>query len=104
MWADKLRGAFDYFDRDKDGSLDAKEVGNVFSDSGVQQMLQNGFYQPTPQDRPSVERLDKDADGLVCFAEYLAYYRGSTSIVFRSQPVVAENPAGAAVTEALYKL
>jgi Ca2+-binding EF-hand superfamily protein len=104
MWADKLRGAFDYFDRDDDGFLDAKEVGNVFSDSGVQQMLQNGFYQPTPQDRPSVERLDKDADGQVSFAEYLAYYRGSTSMVFRAQPVVAENPAGAAVTEALFKM
>ena len=48
-------------------------------------MLQNGFYQPTPQDRPTLERLDKDGDGKVSFAEYVEYYRGATAMVFRSQ-------------------
>jgi len=104
MWSDKLRAAFEFFDRDKDGFLSAAESPNTFSDTGVQQMLQNGFYQPTPKDRATIDRLDNDGDGKVSFAEYVAYYRGSTAFVFRSQPVVAENPTGAAVTEALFKL
>ena len=104
MWAAKLRGAFDYFDRDKDGFLDAKEVQNIFSDTGMTQMLQNGFYQPTPQDRPSVDRLDKDGDGKISFAEYVAYYHRSTGLVFRTQPLIAENPTRTAVTEAIFKL
>ena len=49
MWRTRLRTAFDYFDRDKDGVLNGFEVQNIFSDAGIVQMLQNGFYQPTPQ-------------------------------------------------------
>ena len=104
MWAAKLRGAFGQFDRNKDGFLDSREVQNIFSDTGLTQLLQNGFYQPTPQDRPTIDRLDRDGDGKVSFAEYLAYYQRSTALVFRTQPVLPENPTGAAVTAALFKL
>ena len=104
MWAEKLRKAFDHFDRDKDGYLSEKEVENIFSDVGILQMLQNGFYQPTPQDRPTLARLDKDGDGKVSFEEYVAYYKASTAQLFRPQPAIAENPSGAAATEALFKL
>ena len=103
-WGEKLRAGFDHFDRDKDDSLSAKEVGNIFSDTGVTMMMQNGFYQPTPQDRPSLDRLDSDGDGKVSYAEYVAYYRGATALVLRGQPAVAENATGAAVTESLFKM
>jgi Ca2+-binding EF-hand superfamily protein len=104
VWHEKLRKAFDHFDRDKDGYLNAKELENIFSDTGLSQLLQNGFYQPTPNERPSMEKLDKDGDGRISFAEYAAYYTRSTALLFRPQPAVADNPAGAAATEALFKL
>ena len=62
MWRDRLKQAFDYFDRDKDGDLNGFETQNIFSDTGLVMMLQNGFYQPTPQDRPTLEKLDTDGD------------------------------------------
>src|SRR5207244_3870499 len=63
-----------------------------------------GFYQPTPQDRPTLERLDTDRDGKVSFQEFAAYYKASAAQTLRPQPPVAENPANAAATEALFKL
>jgi Ca2+-binding EF-hand superfamily protein len=104
MWRVRLRQAFVFFDRDRDGVLSEKEVPNCFSDSGMVQMLQNGFYQPTPQDRPTVERLDTNGDGRVSFGEFVVYYKGSTAQVFRGQQQVAENPFSASTTEALFKL
>jgi Ca2+-binding EF-hand superfamily protein len=104
MWRGRLRHAFDHFDRDRDGLLGEKEVQSIFSDTGIVQMLQNGFYQPTPQDRPTMDRLDANGDRRVSFGEFAAYYRASTAQVFRGQQPVAENPFNAATTEALFKL
>jgi Ca2+-binding EF-hand superfamily protein len=104
LWYEKLHNVFEFFDRDKDGYLDAKEVERIFSDTGITQMLQNGFYQPTPNDRPTLERLDTNGDGKVSFEEFAIYYKRSTSIILRPQPAVADNPQGAAATEALFKL
>ena len=104
LWRARLRVAFTFFDRDGDGFLNDKEVSSSFSDAGLVQILQNGFYQPTPQDRPSVERLDRDGDRRVSFNEYATYLKSSTAQVFRSQQPVAENPYNAATTEALFKL
>ena len=104
MWRERLKHSFDYFDRDKDGYLNGFEVQNVFSDTGIVQMLQNGFYQPTPQDRPTLDKLDTDGDRKVSFDEFVTYYKTSTAQVLRPQPAMAENPYNAAVTEALFKL
>jgi Ca2+-binding EF-hand superfamily protein len=104
MWRDRLRASFEFFDRDRDGFLNEKEVQNILSDTGIVQMLQNGFYQPTPQDRPNVERLDLDRDGRVSFGEYAAYYKTATTQIFREQPATPENPFNAATTESLFKL
>jgi Ca2+-binding EF-hand superfamily protein len=104
LWRSRLREAFNFFDRDGDGFLNVKEVASSFSDTGVVQMLQNGFYQPTPQDRPSVERLDTDGDQRVSFGEYVKYFKGSTAQVLRAQQPLAENPFNAATTEAVFKL
>ena len=99
-----MKHSFDYFDRDKDGYLNGFEVQNIFSDTGIVQMLQNGFYQPTPQDRPTLDKLDTDGDRKVSFDEFVTYYKTSTAQVLRPQPAMAENPYNAAVTEALFKL
>lgn len=104
MWRDRLQKAFNYFDRDKDGTLNGFEVQNIFSDTGIVMMLQNGFYQPTPQDRPTLDKLDTDGDRTVSFNEFVAYYRSSTAHVFRPQPPMDENPYNATSTEALFKL
>ncbi len=104
LWRDKLRATFDYFDRDRNGSLDEKETARIFSDSGLALTVQNGFYQPTPQDRPSLERLDTDRNGRVSFAEYVAYYTATTAGVFVPQQVLPDNVYSGAVTEAVFRL
>jgi len=104
MWRDRLHKAFTYFDRDKDGMLNGFEVQNIFSDTGIVMMLQNGFYQPTPQDRPTLDKLDTNGDRKVSFNEFVTYYKSATAQVFRPQQPMAENPYNAATTEALFKL
>ncbi|WP_439631280.1 hypothetical protein [Gemmata sp.] len=104
LWQERLRAAFEFFDRDRDGSLNEKEAGLIFSDAGLNQALQSGFYQPTPQDRPALARLDADKNGAVSFDEYLAYYRASSAGLVRPQPAQPDYTNGGAVTEALFKL
>ena len=95
---------FDFFDRDKDGFLSANEVQNIFSDTGLTMMLQNGFYQPTPQDRPTLERLDLNGDQKVSFDEFVQYYKQARAQVLRTTSATPDNPTNAAATEALFKL
>ena len=104
LWRDKLRKAFDYFDRDRDGFLNGFEVEHIFSDTGVSLMLQNGIYQPTPQDRPTLDRLDTDGDRKVSFDEFVAYYKTSVKAILRPQPPAQDFSNSAALTEALFKL
>ncbi|HEV3385255.1 MAG TPA: EF-hand domain-containing protein [Gemmata sp.] len=104
IWLEKLRKMFDYFDRDKDGYLNAKEVQNIFSDTGLTMMLQNGFYQPTPQDRPTLARLDLNGDQKVTFEEFAVYYKQASAQVLRTTSQTPENPTNAAATETLFKL
>ena len=103
-WLAALKAAFDYFDRDADGYLSGFEVQYIFSDAGLAQVLTNGSpYTPNPTDRPTLDRLDADGDKRVSFAEFAAYYRLAASQAMRPQAAVAENPANAQVTEALFK-
>lgn len=104
IWHEKLRKMFDYFDRDKDGFLSAKEVQNIFSDTGLTMMLQNGFYQPTPQDRPTLERIDLNGDQQVSFEEFAVYYKSASTQVLRTAGQAPENPINAAATEVLFNL
>ena len=104
VWLDTLRQAFDYFDRNGDGSLNEAELRLAFSARGLAALLQSGQPTPTPQDIPTVAQLDADGDGRVSFAEFVASYRPAVAQVLRAQPAVAENPFGARVTEALFKL
>ncbi len=100
----KLREVFDYYDRNKDGYLGEKEVTNIFSDSGLNLLLLNGFFQITPNDRPSLERLDTNRDGRVSLEEYLSSYKISAASFVRPQVPMAENPLSAGTTEALFEL
>jgi Ca2+-binding EF-hand superfamily protein len=103
-WAQRLRTAFEYFDRDGDGYLGAKEVPSVFSDVGVAQLLANGFYQPTPNTAPTLEALDTDKDGRVSPAEFVSYYSRATAQVLSAQPLQPDYTNNAPVTEGLFKL
>jgi Ca2+-binding EF-hand superfamily protein len=103
-WQAALRNAFAHFDRDGDGFLNGYEVQNAFSATGLAALLQSGFPTPAPQDLPTLDRLDTDGDRRVSFEEFAAYYRPAAAQVLRSQPPIAENPFGAQVTEALFKL
>lgn len=104
MWHSRLRKMFAHFDRDGDGALNGFEVQNIFSDTGMVRMLQNGVYQPVPQDRPSLERLDLDGDRKVSPGEMLQYYKTATRQMLQSQQAQTENPYNASTTEAIYKL
>lgn len=104
LWRDRLKKAFDFFDRDGDGSLSAKEASYVFSDQGMTQLLANGFYQPGSTTNPTLSKLDKDGDAKVSFEEFVASYTLTAAQVLRAQPVQPDNTGGAAVTEALFKL
>ena len=104
LWRTRLKTAFDYCDRDRDGFLNAKEVGYVFSDQGMSQLLANGFYNPGVPSGLTLVRMDKDGDGKVSFEEFVAYYNLTAAQVLRAQPVQPDATNGAAVTEALYKL
>lgn len=103
-WAARLRAAFEYFDRDADGYLSGPEAAFVFSDTGVVQLLANGFYQPTPNSAPALVKLDTDGDGRVSASEFVAYYARATALLLNAQPVLPDYTNNAPVTEAVFKL
>ncbi len=104
LWRDRLKTAFDFCDRDADGFLNAKEVGFAFTESGMGQLLANGFYQPGVPTGQTLQSMDKDEDGRVSFEEFVAYYNKSAAQVLRAQPAQPDANNSAAVTEALFKL
>jgi Ca2+-binding EF-hand superfamily protein len=103
MLRSRLRKAFTFFDRDGDGTLNGFEAEHIFSDTSLSTMMQNGYYQISPQDRPSLDRLDKDGDRRVSFAEFTAYYSRSTTQVLRPSLAVAQHSSSAQLTESLFK-
>lgn len=103
-WRSRLRTAFDYFDRDGDGTLNAKETTYAFSDRGLVQLLQNGLYQPTAGNAPTLAQLDLDSDGKVSFEEFVTAYPLSTAQLVRAMPVQPNNYQNVTVTESLFAL
>ena len=102
-WRAALRGAFEYFDRDKDGTLSAAEVKNIFADTAMAPMMQTGFYQPSAGSEPTLAVLDLNKDGKVSFDEFAAYYRTSAGRVLQSLPTQPDNPNNTQATESLFK-
>ncbi len=104
LWRERLKKAFDYYDRDGDGYLNAKECSFLVPEQGLAQLYINGFYQPGTSAAPSLAALDKDEDGKVSFEEMVAYYSRTGTQLFRPQPVQPDYSNNAPVTEALFKL
>lgn len=103
-WRDRLKKAFDYFDRDGSGSLDAKEVGFVIPDQGLNRIFTDGVYAGGATDFPTLAKLDTDRDGRVSFEEFVASYVRSANGLLRPLPVQFDSAANTAVTEAIFKL
>jgi Ca2+-binding EF-hand superfamily protein len=103
-WAASLKVVFAAFDRDGDGFLNGVEVKRVFSDTSAAGLVQNGFYQPFPNDLPTLAWLDADGDGRVSFAEFAGYYRQAAAAAAQAFPPQPENPQNAAATEVLFAL
>ncbi len=103
-WADAIRTIFKGFDRDGDGFLNGFEVQYIFSDSTLANLLQNGFYTPSPTNLPTLEKIDTNSDRRVSVNEVAAYYKKAAAQAMRAFPPFAENPANAQATEALFKL
>jgi Ca2+-binding EF-hand superfamily protein len=104
LWRERLKKAFAFCDRDDDGFLNAKEVGFVFSDQGMAQLLANGFYNPGAPSGLTLARMDEDGDGKVSFEEFIAYYTLTAAQVLHTQPVQPDVNNNATSTEAIFKL
>jgi Ca2+-binding EF-hand superfamily protein len=104
LWRARLKTLFDFCDRDGNGELSEKETKFAFSDTGMAQLLANGFYQPGTANNAKLSELDKDGDGTVSFDEFVASYPRTTAQVFRTQAAQPDFSNNAAVTEALFKL
>ncbi|MDY3553154.1 EF-hand domain-containing protein [Gemmata sp. JC717] len=104
LWRNRLRKAFDFCDRDGNGSLSTKEVTFAFSDQGLLQLLQNGLYQPTAGNAPTLDALDRDGDAQVSFEEFIASYPRSAARLVRTLPVESDSAQNVAVTEAVFAL
>lgn len=104
-WVKQLRRYFDYLDRDKDNSLNPFETEFVFSNTAVQQMLQNGqaFNRPNEPGRMFAD-FDRDSDGKVSIDEFVAYYTPSTATLLRVQPSFNRDQFAEPMTEELFKL
>ncbi len=103
-WTKQLRRYFDFLDRDKDGMLNAFEAEFVFSNTSVQQMLQNGnaFNRPNEPGRTLAD-FDRDGDGKISFDEFVAYYAPSTAALLRVQPSFNRDQFADVMTEELFK-
>ncbi|MBX9579806.1 MAG: EF-hand domain-containing protein [Gemmataceae bacterium] len=103
-WAAALDRAFADFDRDGDGSLNEAETRLAFGDGALAGLMVTGTFAPDPDGRPTLAALDRDGDGRVSRAELATYYRRAAAQAVRPFPPVAENPANAQATEALFTL
>ena len=104
-WKKQLRALFDFQDRDGDGELNAAEAEYVFTNKGVQAMINRGFSYPTPSEPGrTLADFDLDRDGRVSFDEFLTYYRPSAAGLLDEQAQTGYDPYGPKLTEAMFKL
>ena len=104
-WSVQLRRYFDFLDRDNDGTLNEAEAEFVFTNKGVQMMLQSGFSFPTPNDAGrTFAAFDLDRDGKISFEEFAAYYAPSAHRVVQSAVAPARDPIADTLTDQLFQL
>ena len=104
-WFAQLKRYFNYLDRDGDGMLNAFEADFMFSNRTMQQLLQFGgaFGNPGEPGRTLAD-IDRDGDGKVSFAEFVAYYTPSAANVMRIQPGANRDMYADRMTDELFKL
>lgn len=74
-WEAHLAKLFAAFDRDHDGFLNRHELEHIFPVSGVRQIFQGNYYTRANGPPPEMAQIDRDGDGRVSLAEFVAYYQ-----------------------------
>lgn len=103
-WAGAVRKAFDHFDRDGNGFLNAHELGFAFSNATLAGLMTSGTFAPDPAGRPTIALVDRDGDRRVSPAELAGYYRSAAGQAVRGFTPVADNPVNLRATEGLFEL
>lgn len=104
-WKQRLRGLFDYQDRDGDGYLNPAEADFVFTNKGLRAMITRGFSYPTPTEPGrTLPDFDLDNDGRISFDEFLTYYRPSATDLLTSQAQSNYDLYGPKLTEEMFTL
>ena len=103
-WAEAVKKAFAFFDRDGDGYLNGHETSFAFGDGTLAGLVSTATYTPNPGGRPTVALLDRDGDRRVSPAELAAYYRPAAKSTVRAFGPGPDNPVNTRATEALFDL
>src|SRR5436190_17335239 len=85
--------------------LNSFEADFIFSRRSVQQLLAGGqsFGFPREPGR-TIADFDRDGDGKVSFAEFVAYYAPLAANLVRAQPSQNRDPNADVLTDEIFKL
>jgi Ca2+-binding EF-hand superfamily protein len=104
-WTGQLRRYFDFLDRDGDGFLNRYECEFMFSNAGMNQMIQSGFAYQRPDDAArTFAEIDIDQDGKISFDEFANYYTPSAAKVIAAVPSPNRDIFADTLTDELFKL
>jgi Ca2+-binding EF-hand superfamily protein len=104
-WTGQLRRYFDFLDRDGDGFLNRYECEFMFSNAGMNQMIQSGFAYQRPDDAArTFAEIDIDQDGKISFDEFANYYTPSAAKVISAVPSPNRDIFADTLTDELFKL
>ena len=70
----KAKAAFDVFDKDKSGSIDAKELEGVLTDLNKKTGNKLSAEKIKEESKKFIEDVDKSKDGKVSFEEFCKFY------------------------------
>jgi len=104
-WTGQLRKYFDFVDRDGDGYVNRYEAEYVFSNAGLNQMIQTGFAYQRPDDAArTFAEMDLDQDGRISFDEFAYYYSPTAARVITALPSPNRDVFADVLTDELFKL
>jgi Ca2+-binding EF-hand superfamily protein len=104
-WTGQLRKYFDFVDRDGDGYLNRYEAEFVFSNAGINQMIQTGFAYQRPDDvARTFADMDVDQDGRISFDEFAYGYTPTAARVITALPSPNRDVFADVLTDELFKL
>ena len=84
-WYDYLRVLFAYFDRDRDGVLNAYETEQCYSAVGMRALFYGNYYTPASGPAPDFRAMDTDGDRKISPAEFVAYFAEMSDSLFRER-------------------